>query len=67
MQYTQFTYNNIEITCGCKIEPFQDESGESNHLSLITVWVGNDEQNIIELLKEFDVDRIQAMCVDELL
>ena len=60
-------YNNITITCGCKIEPFQDESGETKHLSLITVWVGDDVQNIIELLTDFDVDRIQAICAEQLL
>jgi hypothetical protein len=67
MHYTQFNYNNIEITCGCKIDLFQDESGEAKYLSLISVWVGNDEQNIIELLTDFDVDRIQAICVEQLL
>ena len=67
MHYTTFTYTNITITCGCNIEPFQDESGESNRLSLISVYVGDDEQNIIELLTDFDVDRIQAICVEQIL
>lgn len=67
MDYVTFTYTNITITCGCEIVPFQDESGERNDLSLISVSVGDDDQNIIELLNELDVDRIQAMCAEKLL
>lgn len=66
-EYTTFKYYGITLTCQCRIETFQDESGTADHLSLIAVSVGDDEQDIIDILSENDVDRIQAICAEKFL
>jgi hypothetical protein len=66
-EYTTISYCGIKLICKCYIENFQDESGTADYLSLIEVNVGDDNQNIIDILKQSDVDSIQAVCLDKLI